>query len=93
MSLAGAALKNRTVTYFASALLVIGGIASYFNLAQLEDPEFTVKTAVVAPPYPGASPLAVTIMAGLAFGTILTMVVIPVLYCILFRIKSPQASG
>ena len=33
--------------------------------------------------------LAVTIMAGLTFGTILTMVVVPTLYCIMFRVKSP----
>jgi multidrug efflux pump subunit AcrB len=31
--------------------------------------------------------LAVTIMFGLAFGTILTMVVVPMLYTILFRVK------
>ncbi|MCK5190334.1 MAG: efflux RND transporter permease subunit, partial [Methylococcales bacterium] len=32
------------------------GIASFFSLGQLEDPEFTVKTAVIATAYPGASP-------------------------------------
>ena len=32
--------------------------------------------------------LAVTIMAGLSFGTILTMVIVPTLYCTLFRVKS-----
>jgi len=31
--------------------------------------------------------LAVTIMAGLTFGTILTMVVVPTLYCIMFRVE------
>jgi len=34
--------------------------------------------------------LAVTIMAGLAFGTILTMVLLPVLYAVLYRLKSPS---
>jgi hypothetical protein len=34
--------------------------------------------------------MAVTIMAGLTFGTMLTMVVVPVLYCILFRLESPE---
>ena len=34
--------------------------------------------------------MAVTIMFGLAFGTILTMVVIPVLYACFFRIPSPE---
>jgi multidrug efflux pump subunit AcrB len=33
--------------------------------------------------------MAVTIMAGLTFGTILTMVIVPTLYCTLFRVQSP----
>jgi multidrug efflux pump subunit AcrB len=37
--------------------------------------------------------MAVTIMAGLAFGTILTMILLPVLYAILYRIKSPSPSA
>lgn len=56
MSLAAAAIDKRVVTYFAVLLLVLGGIASFFALGQLEDPEFTVKTAVITTPYPGASP-------------------------------------
>jgi multidrug efflux pump subunit AcrB len=31
--------------------------------------------------------MAVTIMAGLAFATVLTLVAVPVLYAMLFRIK------
>jgi len=34
--------------------------------------------------------MAVTIMFGLAFGTVLTMVVVPVLYVVFFRIPSPK---
>ena len=34
--------------------------------------------------------LAVTIMAGLTFGTVLTMVLVPVLYSTLYRIPSPN---
>ena len=34
--------------------------------------------------------MAITIMFGLAFGTILTMVVVPVLYATFFRIPSPK---
>jgi multidrug efflux pump subunit AcrB len=33
--------------------------------------------------------MAVTVMAGLAFATLLTMIVIPVLYATFFNIKSP----
>ena len=36
--------------------------------------------------------MAVTIMAGLAFGTVLTMVLVPVLYATLFKIKVPAAT-
>ena len=47
MNLARLALDNRAVTYFFAAILAVGGVASFFSLGQLEDPEFTVKTAVV----------------------------------------------
>jgi len=49
-------LRNRTVTYFAICLIMVAGIASFFTLGQLEDPEFTVRTAVVTTSYPGAGP-------------------------------------
>ena len=56
MKLTGAAVKRRTFTLFAAFVLVLAGIASYFTLGQLEDPEFTIKNAVVVTAYPGASP-------------------------------------
>jgi multidrug efflux pump subunit AcrB len=56
MSLAAVAVKNRNVTWFASALAVLAGIGSFFSLGQLEDPEFSIRTAVVTTNYPGASP-------------------------------------
>ena len=34
--------------------------------------------------------MAVTIMAGLAFGSLLTLVVVPVLYSIFYRLKNPE---
>ena len=34
--------------------------------------------------------MSVTIMAGLTFGTILTMVIVPVFYTIFYRISSPK---
>jgi multidrug efflux pump subunit AcrB len=37
-------------------LLLVAGSASFFQLGQLEDPAFTVKTAVITTTYPGASP-------------------------------------
>ena len=55
MSLPELAINNRAITYFCAFLLVVGGAFSYFRLGQLEDPEFTVKTATVTTLYPGAS--------------------------------------
>jgi multidrug efflux pump subunit AcrB len=37
-------------------ILIVGGIYAYKNLGRLEDPEFTIKQALVVTPYPGASP-------------------------------------
>jgi len=56
MNLAKIAIDNRAVSYFAAMLIVVGGIFSFFGLGQLEDPQFTVKTAAVTTTYPGASP-------------------------------------
>ncbi len=56
MNLAKLAIENRAVSYFAVVLLLVAGAASFFTLGQLEDPEFTIKVAVVTTLYPGASP-------------------------------------
>jgi multidrug efflux pump subunit AcrB len=37
--------------------------------------------------------MAVTIMGGLAFATVLTLLVVPVLYAVMFRIPSPRAQA
>ena len=49
------AINNRKVIAFCVVLIILGGIYSYFSMGRLEDPEFAVKTAVVATIYPGAS--------------------------------------
>ena len=56
MSLPAVSIENRAVTYFALILILVIGTSSYFKLGQLEDPDFTVKTALVITQYPGASP-------------------------------------
>lgn len=56
MSIAGFAYEKRTLTVFTTIVAMVAGVMAYFALGQLEDPEFTIKTAVVATPYPGASP-------------------------------------
>jgi multidrug efflux pump subunit AcrB len=59
MSLVEYSLKNRTLLVVLSVLAVFGGIKSYNALGRLEDPEFTIKTAVIYTQYPGASPAEV----------------------------------
>ena len=56
MKITDFAIENKVVTYFIVFLLVAGGVGSFFSLGQLEDPEFTVKVALIITPYPGASP-------------------------------------
>lgn len=55
MNLAAISIEKRAITYFAIALILVGGTFSYFQLGQLEDPEFSVKTAAITTSYPGAS--------------------------------------
>ena len=55
MNLAEFAIRQRVFVAFFTVLCVIAGIISYFDLGKLEDPTFTVKSAVVVVLYPGAS--------------------------------------
>jgi len=55
MSLVELAIDKKPVTYFATFLIIVAGIASFYNLGWLEDPEFSVKTAAITTVYPGAS--------------------------------------
>ncbi len=55
MNLAEFAIRQRTFVLFFTVLCVIAGLYSYYDLGKLEDPSFTVKTAVVVTLYPGAS--------------------------------------
>ena len=59
MNLTKIALDKQTLINFCVFLIVIGGLLSYATLGRLEDPDFTVKTAVIVTQYPGASPLEV----------------------------------
>ena len=53
------AINKRTVAYFLVLILIGGGLWSFQKLGKLEFPNFTIKTALVATPYPGASAQAV----------------------------------
>lgn len=55
MNLADFAIRQRVFVSFFVVLCVIAGIISYFQLGKLEDPTFTVKSAVIVVLYPGAS--------------------------------------
>ncbi len=59
MDIAAYTIKNKVVTYVLIVLIIIGGVFSYQRLGRLEDPEFTIKTAVVYTQYPGATPTEV----------------------------------
>ncbi len=55
MNLGALAVNNKAVVWFAAIIILIAGVASFDALPQLEDPNFTVKTAVVTTAYPGAT--------------------------------------
>lgn len=52
-------IKNKTSSWLVTLILLIGGIMAYFGLGRLEDPQFTLKQALIITSYPGASPLQV----------------------------------
>ena len=55
MNFADLALKNRVTTLVLTVLMIGGGLVAYQGLGRLEDPNFTIKTALVITPYPGAT--------------------------------------
>ncbi|MBL4575085.1 MAG: efflux RND transporter permease subunit, partial [Opitutaceae bacterium] len=48
-------IKNRVVTLVATFLFIAIGIQSFNKMSRLEDPEFTIKDALIITQYPGAS--------------------------------------
>ena len=57
-------LENRKVIYFFLAILLIGGVISFFKLPKKEDAPFVIKTAVLVTQYPGANPHEVAWQSG-----------------------------
>ncbi len=55
MNLGELSVGNNRIVFGAMLIMLVGGIAAYFNLGRLEDPEFTIKDALIITPYPGAS--------------------------------------
>ncbi|MEM0515835.1 efflux RND transporter permease subunit [Pseudoalteromonas sp. YIC-827] len=56
MNLVALAIERKVISWMFALFLLLGGIFSYLSLGQLEDPEFTLKKAMVITAYPGASP-------------------------------------
>ncbi len=55
MSIAELSIRKSVITWVMAILMVAVGWISFNSLSRLEDPEFTIKDAIVITPYPGAS--------------------------------------
>ncbi len=56
MNIAELSIKKSVITWTMTVVLLVLGYFAYMGLPRLEDPEFAIKDAVIATPYPGASP-------------------------------------
>jgi len=98
MSLSGMMIKNAVVLLDQVNLNLAGGMQPYQAVVEAAVSRLRPVVNAAATTVFGMAPLlqdvfwismAVTIMFGLAFGTILTMVVVPVLYAVFYKIPSP----
>jgi len=55
MNIAEYFIKNKVISWMITILIFFGGALSYQSLSRLEDPEFTIKDALIITQYPGAS--------------------------------------
>ncbi len=55
MNLGELTVRKNRIAFVSMALIVAGGLLAYQRMGRLEDPEFTIKEALVITPYPGAS--------------------------------------
>ena len=55
-NLAGYFIQRRVTSWLVTLLLGLGGLIAFVELGRLEDPAFTLKTAIITVQYPGASP-------------------------------------
>jgi len=56
MSIAELSIKNRLLSVIVILICLIGGWNAYQSMPRFEDPEFTIRTALIFTAYPGASP-------------------------------------
>ena len=59
MNFAELSIKNQVLSVIVILLALMGGWSAYRDMPRLEDPEFTIRSALVITHYPGASPLEV----------------------------------
>lgn len=59
MNIAETTIRKKTFFLALTICLMAMGIIAYEKLGRLEDPEYTIKTAVIVTQYPGATPLEV----------------------------------
>lgn len=52
-------IRHKVTSWMVALLLLVGGGVSFLGLGQLEDPEFTIKEAMIITAYPGASAMQV----------------------------------
>ena len=60
LNLAGWAIRHKQIVYFFIIAIITGGLWSYFHLGRSEDPDFTIRQAVVTAAWPGASAQQIT---------------------------------
>jgi multidrug efflux pump subunit AcrB len=99
MSLVGMMIKNAIVLLDQINLEIEAGKGRYRAVVDAAISRLRPVVLAAATTVLGVIPLlqdvfwvgmAVTIMAGLTFGTMLTMIIVPVLYCTLFRVQAPE---
>ncbi|WP_419781472.1 efflux RND transporter permease subunit [Maridesulfovibrio sp.] len=56
MSLARLTIEKKTVSLVLTIVFFLGGVKAFLDMPRLEDPEFTIKEALVVTNYPGATP-------------------------------------
>ncbi len=60
LNLAEWAISHKQIVYFFIIAIITGGLWSYFHLGRSEDPDFTIRQAVVTAAWPGASAQQIT---------------------------------
>ena len=99
MSLAGMMIKNAIVLLDQVDINLEQGRAPYDALVEAAVSRLSPVVLAAATTVLGVIPLlqdpfwiglAVTVMAGLTFGTLVTMVLVPVLYATLYRLRAPD---